>query len=55
MDKTQTENGPPKYVDDNGVVRVTIKQGTPARRAAGILMLRFVMRTVSARTRSAIP
>jgi hypothetical protein len=27
--KTQTENGPPKYVDDNGVVRLTIKEGSP--------------------------
>lgn len=27
--KQQTENGPPKYVDQNGIVRVTIKQGTP--------------------------
>lgn len=27
--KTQTPNGPPKYVDENGVVRMTIKQGSP--------------------------
>ena len=27
--KTQTPNGPPKYVDENGVVRLTIKQGSP--------------------------
>ena len=27
--KTQTPNGPPKYVDENGVVRMTIKQGRP--------------------------
>ncbi|MCE7007356.1 hypothetical protein LWC34_31745 [Kibdelosporangium philippinense] len=33
--KTQTENGPPKYVDDNGVVRVTIKQGSPRAPGSG--------------------
>lgn len=27
--RTQTPNGPPKYVDENGVVRLTIKQGSP--------------------------
>ncbi|MBC6447148.1 putative T7SS-secreted protein [Actinokineospora xionganensis] len=27
--KTQTDNGPPKYVDDNGVTRLTIKEGSP--------------------------
>lgn len=27
--RTQTENGPPKYLDQNGVRRVTVKRGTP--------------------------
>jgi hypothetical protein len=27
--KTQTPTGPPKYIDENGVVRMTIKQGSP--------------------------
>ncbi|MGP3959114.1 PrsW family glutamic-type intramembrane protease [Nonomuraea sp. 3N208] len=27
--RTQTPNGPPKYVDENGIVRLTIKQGSP--------------------------
>ncbi|MFI7402960.1 PrsW family glutamic-type intramembrane protease [Streptomyces sp. NPDC049541] len=26
--ETQTENGPPKFVDENGIVRVTLKQGS---------------------------
>ncbi|WP_406137908.1 hypothetical protein [Streptomyces sp. NBC_01089] len=26
--ETQTENGPPKFTDENGVVRVTLKQGS---------------------------
>ena len=26
--RTQTENGPPKYLDENGVRRITIKGGT---------------------------
>jgi hypothetical protein len=26
--KQQTENGPPKYVDDNGITRMTLKQGS---------------------------
>jgi len=27
--KTQTPGGPPKYVDENGIVRMTIKEGSP--------------------------
>ncbi len=27
--KTQTPHGPPKYVDENGTVRLTIKEGSP--------------------------
>lgn len=27
--RTQTGNGPPKYVDENGVRRLTIKRGSP--------------------------
>lgn len=27
--KTQTPDGPPKYVDENGTVRMTIKEGSP--------------------------
>jgi hypothetical protein len=27
--RTQTPSGPPKYVDENGIVRLTIKQGSP--------------------------
>jgi hypothetical protein len=27
--KTQTPGGPPKYVDENGIVRMTIKKGSP--------------------------
>lgn len=33
--KTQTENGPPKYTDDNGVVRMTIKEGSPRAPGSG--------------------
>lgn len=33
--KTQTEHGPPKYVDDNGVVRLTIKEGSPRAPGSG--------------------
>lgn len=27
--KTQTPNGPPKYIDENGVARITLKEGSP--------------------------
>lgn len=27
--KTQTPGGPPKYVDENGIVRMTLKEGSP--------------------------
>ncbi|WP_264010069.1 hypothetical protein [Mycolicibacterium doricum] len=27
--KTQSPGGPPKYVDENGIVRMTIKEGSP--------------------------
>lgn len=27
--KTQTPDGPPKYVDENGITRMTIKEGSP--------------------------
>jgi len=33
--KTQTANGPMKFVDENGVVRVTIKRGSPRAPGSG--------------------
>ncbi|WAL67706.1 hypothetical protein ORV05_07990 [Amycolatopsis cynarae] len=33
--RTQTPNGPAKYVDDNGVVRMTVKQGSPRAPGSG--------------------
>ncbi|MGV9800591.1 WXG100-like domain-containing protein [Mycobacterium sp. NPDC003449] len=33
--KTQTPGGPPKYLDDNGVVRMTIKEGSPRAPGSG--------------------
>lgn len=33
--KTQTENGPPKYVDENGVARMTLKEGSPRAPGSG--------------------
>jgi len=33
--KTQADSGPPKYVDDNGVTRLTIKEGSPRAPGSG--------------------
>jgi len=33
--KTQTPHGPPKYVDENGTVRMTIKEGSPRAPGSG--------------------
>jgi hypothetical protein len=33
--RTQTDNGPPKYVDENGVTRLTIKEGSPRAPGSG--------------------
>ncbi|MER6417205.1 PrsW family intramembrane metalloprotease [Streptomyces sp. NPDC001137] len=34
--ETQTENGPPKFVDENGIVRVTLKQGSSRAPGSGM-------------------
>lgn len=34
--ETQTQNGPPKFVDENGVVRVTLKQGSSRAPGSGM-------------------
>ncbi|MFE6284796.1 PrsW family glutamic-type intramembrane protease [Streptomyces sp. NPDC057877] len=33
--ETRTENGPPKFVDENGIVRVTLKQGSSRAPGSG--------------------
>lgn len=34
--ETQTENGPPKFVDENGIVRVTLKEGSSRAPGSGM-------------------
>ncbi|MFI8530438.1 PrsW family glutamic-type intramembrane protease [Streptomyces aquilus] len=34
--ETQTENGPPKFVDENGIVRITLKQGSSRAPGSGM-------------------
>ncbi|MGI5377900.1 PrsW family glutamic-type intramembrane protease [Streptomyces sp. CA-251387] len=34
--ETQTQNGPPKFVDENGIVRVTLKQGSSRAPGSGM-------------------
>ncbi|RPF35942.1 PrsW family glutamic-type intramembrane protease [Streptomyces sp. TLI_185] len=34
--ETQTENGPPKFIDENGIVRVTLKQGSSRAPGSGM-------------------